>query len=269
MTDEQNQGATPEPTEVEQVETAQATTGAEPGKEPQAGDATPEKVEETAKKRGGVEKRISELTAKRREAESRAADAERRLAEVLAGAGDGKDDKAPSLESFDSYDDYVVARSRYEARQEFKALQRETAELSRKVATGQREEVLKAEFAAKVDDARSKYADFDAVAFNPQVPVTADMQAAILESELSADVAYYLGQNPEAAYRMTTMSGLSVAREIGRIEQLILSKPATVQATRAPDPVKPVSQRAPVARNPDEMTDAEYFAWRKSQKSAR
>ncbi len=266
MTDETQVEATSTPETVEQVETAQADTVAEQAESPQAVDSPTEKPDE-GKKKAGIEKRISELTAKRREAEARAIAAEQRLAEAL-GAGN-EDDKAPSLDDFNSYDEFVDARARYVARQEFKAQQRESIEASRSAAHGQREEVLKAEFAAKVDDARSRMADFDAVAFNPNVPVTAAMQAAILESDMSADIAYYLGKNPEAAYRMTSMSPLSVAREIGRIEQTILSTPVNIKATSAPDPIRPVNQRAPAAKNPDEMTDQEYFAWRKAQKTAR
>ena len=268
MTVENELAATATPVTAEQVEAAQADTGAEQAETPQATETPVEKQPEEGKKKAGIEKRISELTAKRREAEARAADAERRLAEALGAGGDDKE-KAPSLDSFDSYDDFVDARARFVARQEFKAQQRESAESGKKVANGQREDVLKAEFSAKVDDARSRIADFDAVAFNPDVPVTAAMQAAILESDMSADIAYHLGKNPDLAYRLTTMSPLSVAREIGRIEQSILSAPVNVKATQAPDPIRPVNQRAPAAKNPDEMTDSEYFAWRKAQKSAR
>lgn len=258
--------ATAQAEEADKVETEQSGTVAEQDQSPQATDTPVEKPDEAHKKRAGVEKRISELTAKRREAEARAAAAEQRLAEVLNSGDAGAKDEAPTLDGFESYDQYIDARTKWVARQEFKAQQRESAEASKKAAYGQREEVLKAEFAGKVEDARTRLPDFDAVAFNPNVPVTEAMQTAILESDMSADVAYYLGKNPEAAHRLTAMSPMSVAREIGRIEAMILAKPVTVAATKAPDPITPVSQRAPSAKNPDEMTDKEYFEWRKAQK---
>ena len=209
------------------------------------------------------------MTAKRREAEARADDAERKLAALTTASSGTEAQKAPVLDDFSTYDEFVDARARFAARQEYQAQQRESAETGKKVAHGQRDEVLKAEFSVKVEDARSRIGDFDAVAFNPSVPVTEAMQAAILESDMSADVAYYLGKNPDAAFRLTQMSPLSVAREIGRIEAHIIATPVKVPATSAPEPIRPVSQRAPAAKNPDEMSDQEYFQWRKSQKSAR
>jgi hypothetical protein len=265
---ELEQVPTTEAVEPELVETPKGETVAETGEAPQVEEAKPQE-EGKPKRSAGIEKRMSELTAKRREAEARAEAAEQRLAELTAAPADSTDVE-PTLDAFDSYDQYVKAQARWEARQEFKAQQRSNAEAGRNAAQGQREEVLKAGFAAQVEDARTKYTDFDAVAFNPNVPVTAAMQAAILESDMSADVAYHLGKNPDVAFRLATMSPIAVAREIGRIEQTILSTPAVVKATQAPDPISPVGQRsANVQKDPDKMSDAEYFAWRKSQKSAR
>lgn len=259
---------TTEAVEPELVEVPEGTTVAETGDAPQEGEKTPE--EGKPKRSAGIEKRMSELTAKRREAEARAEDAERKLAELTSAKGADGQEKEPSLDDFDTYDQFITAKTRWEAKQAFVSFQRENAEAGKKAAHGQRDEVLKAEFSAKVEDARTRMPDFDAVAFNPQVPVTEAMQAAILESDMSADLAYYLGKNPDAAFKMATMSPLSVAREIGRIEAAILSAPVVVKATQAPDPIRPVGQRsANVQKDPDEMTDAEYFAWRKSQNSAR
>lgn len=266
---ELEQVPTTEAVEPELVEPPKGETVAETGEAPQEGEAKTPEEGKPHKRSAGIEKRMSELTAKRREAEARAEAAEQRLAELTAQP-DAEGEKPPSLDDFNTYEDFVDAKARYAARQEFKAQQRTAAEAGKSAANGQREEVLKAGFAAQVEDARTRYTDFDAVAFDPKVPVTAAMQAAILESDMSADVAYHLGKNPDVAFRLATMSPLAVAREIGRIEQTILSTPAVVKATQAPDPISPVGQRsAPVQKDPDQMTDAEYFAWRKSQKSAR
>lgn len=271
MTDDVEQGTPTEPATAEQGEQAQAPeTGAEQGKPQETAEGQKPAEEAKPKRQGGIEKRISELTAKRREAEQRAADAERRLAEVTAGKSSEADDKAPILDSFDSYDAYVDARAEWVARQTFKAQQREAAEASSKSAAEQRQAVLRDEFAVKVADARERMPDFDAVAFNPNIPVTPAMQDAILESDMSADVAYFLGRNPDVAARLTSLSPMAVAREIGRIEAVILSQPVNVKATSAPDPIKPVGQKpAPVQKSPDEMTEEEYWAWRRTQKSMR
>lgn len=275
MTDTSEQGTTPEPSMAEPVETAATAAGTEAGQgnpqsDPQQADR-PVTDEARPKRKAGIEQRMSELTAKRKEAERRADEAERKLAEATAGnGGQEQSEKAPSLDDFQTYDDYVDARAKWIARQEYKAVQRESAEASRKSADETRKSALQEAFAAQVEDARSRMADFDAVVFSSQIPITAAVQDAILESDMSADVAYYLGKNPEVAARLLHLPAMAVAREIGRIEAALLSTPVVVKATQAPDPIKPVGQRsAVVQKNPDEMTEQEYWAWRKAQKSQR
>jgi hypothetical protein len=63
------------------------------------------------------------------------------------------------------------------------------------------------------------------------------------------------------------MTPIAVAKEIGRIEMELKKNPIQTQKiTNAPPPINPVGGQENVSgKKPDEMTQAEFDAWRKSQ----
>lgn len=96
----------------------------------------------------------------------------------------------------------------------------------------------------RVEAAMEKYSDFDEVARNPNLPVTQVMADAIKASDVGPDVAYYLGSNPKEAARISRLSPLLQAKEIGKIEVKVTSEPPVKKTTSAPAPITPVSARA-------------------------
>lgn len=251
-----------EPEKVEQGEPQQQPAAEKVEQKPQD--------EERERKRTGLNKRFSELTQARREAEERAARAEKELEEIRnrqkATAEGGKDGK-PSLDSFDSYDAYVEALSDWKAREAVKDATREQFETRQQAIEQSKKAALDAEYRVKADLARDKYADFDAVAFREDVIVSKPMMDAIMYSEHGADLQYWFGKNPDQAARISMLSAPEALLAIGRLEAQIASQPA-VKATAAPAPISPVQSRAQAQKTPDEMTDEEYIAWRTAQKRA-
>ena len=136
-----------EPTEPEEQEAAPEPPPLEPGDEDYS-----EKVQ----------KRISKAIAKQREAERRAEYWERQAQQEQeqrkpAPAGHTPaDDQAPREDTFESYEDYVRAVARYEARQEWQANER-----IREARTKQ------ARVDAKMKVGLEKYPDFAEVVFDP------------------------------------------------------------------------------------------------------
>ena len=94
------------------------------------------------------------------------------------------------------------------------------------------------------EEARSKYDDFEQVAYNPKLPVTNVMAETIQSSEIGPELAYYLGSNPKEAERISRMSPLSQAKEIGKIEAKLVSAPPVKKTTSAPAPISPVTARS-------------------------
>lgn len=234
--------------------------------------AEPQKDEEAERKQKGLSKRFSELTQQRREAEARAARAEqeaeelRKRLEATAKAEGGE--SAPKLEDFETYDEYNRAVARWEARETLRQEQKRLAEEQYRTVNEQKQAALQAEYQAKADIARTKYADFDAVAFRQDVPVSQPMVDAILYSEMGAELQYHFGKNPEDAARIARMSPPEALLAIGRLEAQLQTQPAA-KATSAPAPISPVNARAAAQKTPDEMTDEEYYAWRRQQNSQR
>ena len=124
------------------------------------------------------------------------------------------------------------------------------------------------------EEARSKYDDFEQVAYNPKLPVTNVMAETIQSSEIGPELAYYLGSNPKEAERISRMSPLSQAKEIGKIEAKLVSAPPVKKTTSAPAPISPVTARSAGVsaydttdpRSTKAMTDSQWIeAERKRQ----
>ena len=99
-------------------------------------------------------------------------------------------------------------------------------------------------YAEREEEARAKYDDFEQVAYNPQLRVTDVMAETIKASDIGPDLAYWLGSNPKEADRISRLSPLLQAREIGKIEAKLSAEPVQKKTSSAPAPITPVTARA-------------------------
>ena len=95
----------------------------------------------------------------------------------------------------------------------------------------------------KEEEVRSKYDDFDQVAYNPNLPITDVMAETIRASEIGPELAYHLGSNPEEAKRIARLSPFLQAKEIGKIEAKLAENPPVKKTSSAPAPITPVTAR--------------------------
>ena len=118
------------------------------------------------------------------------------------------------------------------------------------------------------EQARDKYEDFEAVAYNPSLKITTVMAQTIQASDTGPDVAYYLGLNPKEADRISRLSQFLLAKEIGKLEAKVASSPPTKKPSSAPAPIQPVvasSSRGPAYDTTDprslkSMSTSEWIA---------
>lgn len=96
----------------------------------------------------------------------------------------------------------------------------------------------------KEEEVRAKYDDFEQVAYNPNLRITAEMAQTIQASDIGPEVAYHLGTNPKEADRISRLSPLMQAREIGRIEAKLAADPPVKRTTNAPPPITPITARS-------------------------
>lgn len=180
------------------------------------------------------------------------------------------DSGRPARENFGSDEDYVDALTDWKLEQKW-------APMQQKMAEQQRAQQLDVEWDSKLARAKTEYSDFDDVLSDAQdIPITQVMAQTIKSSDVGADLAYFLGKDPDYAVKISRMDPLSAARELGRIESYIeydksskksAAKPAV---SKAPNPIKPMrSSTSSSTKSLEDMTPAEYMAYRNKQVAER
>ena len=121
--------------------------------------------------------------------------------------------------------------------------ERKAEELLAKREQARQQAELLESFHEREEEARVKYDDFEQVAYNPKLPITDAMAQTIQASEVGPDIAYYLGSNPKEAERISRLSALMQAKEIGKIESKLADNPPVKKTSNAPAPIAPVTAR--------------------------
>ena len=139
----------------------------------------------------------------------------------------------PPIEQFNSPDEYADALAERKAEEL----------LARREQARMQSEIIES-YHDKEEDARNKYDDFEQVAYNPKLPITDAMAQTIQASEVGPDMAYYLGSNPKEADRISRLSPLQQAKELGKIEAKLADNPVVKKTSSAPAPIAPITARS-------------------------
>jgi len=255
--------ALPDQVEQEDAATADADAPDDGAAEPEAetkpdasaGDKTPPAEDEKSRSALRRERRKQHLA----ETEERLRKAEESLTAIRL-ASDGTE--APKESDFDDYTDYAAAKAVWAYNSSSRKAQASQVETQHEAAKAERDAAIRAGWQEQVEAAKATYKDFEAVAYNNEVPITAAMGEVIMSSDVGAELAYYLGSNRSESARIAAMSPLAAAKELGRIEANI-SAPKPRTATKAPPPVKPVKPNAGTGEKaPSEMSYQQYRRWR-------
>ena len=241
----------------------------------------------------GVDKRINELTKKWRTAErerdyerEKRLEAEEKLAKFESTNTDDKDNPKPKRDDFDFDEDYIEALTQWTVNQTLKA----SAKKVEKVVKDdkEKEEITETwkDLDSAIDTGREKYADFDKlVVLNKDLVLSTAVVALALDTEAPAGVLYWLAKNPDKSAEISGMSPIKAAREVTKIEREVMSassqeeeekkkleeekkknleaeKPKKKEITKAPAPITPVKADGVIEKDPENMTAAEYRAWR-------
>jgi hypothetical protein len=153
-----------------------------------------------------------------------------------------------------------------EAYAEAMAYQKAEELIAKREAAKQQSQVLES-YQEREEAARDKYDDFEQVAYNPKLPITNVMAETIQSSDIGPELAYYLGTNPKDAERISRMTPLAQAKEIGKIEAKLSDNPPVKKTTSAPAPISPVTARSSGSpafdttdpRSTKTMTDSQWI----------
>jgi hypothetical protein len=245
----------------------------------------PEKHEKGGK--NNLNERFKKMTARVHTAEDRAERAEAELAKLKGEAGK-QDTSEPNEEDFDSYEDYLDALSEY--RDKGGDEDDKQDDQSQKDSADFQADFMKAQKSVmrQIDGWEDCPEDFEQVAFDKSVEVSAAMVLAISEMENPGEALYALGKNPDKAMDIANMApripdfdGLpatertkvirKLMNQAQAIEDLVSSKPktedkpagqkqsATKQVTSAPDPITPTAgDSAKVTKDLNDMSFEEF-----------
>lgn len=167
-------------------------------------------------------------------------------------------EQPPQRESFRDDEAYTVAQLEHLA--EVKAAQK-LEQRARAAEAERRSE----SFIEKAEKASERYADFQAVVANPALPINDGMAEFIAESDLGADVAYFLGKNPMKAAQIAQLSPMKAARELTRIEAEIAARPKATPS-KAPDPISPVGTRGKPSSSSLPSDDDDIATWMQKER---
>lgn len=131
----------------------------------------------------------------------------------------------------------IAKRAAWEVRQQTAQEKQAAVNAEREAVYAERQQKMAAAWTEAVEDARERLPDFDQV-FTDQVPVHPRAVEFIVESEKSAEIAYWLGKNPKAAEALAKQFETAPAKaliELGRIESRV-GVPQAKTLSTAPKP---------------------------------
>lgn len=172
-----------------------------------------------------------------------------------------KAEAPPKAEDFADYESFVVAKAKYELRQDMAREQQEARRRAEEQSRSQQQASFQDAVRAKIAAATEKFPDFEDVALDPSVPVTETMLQVCVASDKGDELAYHLGKNPAEAKRIAKLPPVAQVLELGKLEAKLAAPPPPPKKTKAPPPPPNLTGgAAPVSAPPDDPEA--YRQWR-------
>jgi hypothetical protein len=250
----------------EMVEPAVNKGQSEPGLAEDEATGTDEK-----KQNPKLEKRFSELTKARKEAEAQLAEErkskeslEARLAALEGNQAprqqEQESNQRPTPDNYKDAFEYAEALSSWSAEQ---ALVKREQEVKQKEADAKRETVYKT-WSQKLEATKAELPDYEDMVASSTVKVNDIVRDAILESDVGPRILYEIASDDDLAEKLTTMSLPSALKLIGKLEVQFertdskAEKKTVVAKSKAPEPIRPLRSTGGLA---DVATDGENISF--------
>jgi hypothetical protein len=239
------------PTEAESVkkdsEPAQDKEQSEPKAEEEAKEQDPEKSKEK------LNKRFDKVSKRAKDAEAKAAQLEKELAELRANGNPPQQEQKPvnngkpRAEQFDDAYQYAEALAEWSAEQAL--LRRDAEEVAKKAQEAANKQVES--WNQKLDKAKKELPDFDRIVQSSNIEISDEIKKAIVESDVGANILYELASDEEYAQSLAAMDSVKALKELGKLEARLearaekkpkADKPKEiVRSSNAPEPIKPLT----------------------------
>lgn len=246
--------------EVEAKEESEATTD---NTDDTAADEAEDSENGGKQRKSGVQKRIDKLTADKYEAQRKAELAEEKLKKLLEA--DSSDDVSgkPNADDYDTYDEYLEKLVDWRAGKAAEKSERHEKLKEQAESEADREVTLNGIAANLQQAGMAKHDDFMATV--QATPINDDMLMVIGDSEVGADIAYYLGKNPDQAAHIASLSPVQMGRAIAIIEQEV-SRSAPAQVQKPAATVEKVKGSAKPDTDPENLPIDEWMRLRNEGK---
>lgn len=173
--------------------------------------------------------------------------------------------QAPDFSQIQDPTEELAERTAWKVRQQTAAEAEARLKEQKDAATAETTAKLAAAWMEAVEDARERIKDFDSVVTD-KTPIHARAVPFIVESDKSAEIAYWLGKNPkdaEALYAKFESQPAQALIELGRIEAR-LSAPEPKRVSTAPKPAKTLNGGAsPLSFDGSKAGVGDMQAWLK------
>jgi hypothetical protein len=253
------------------VEPAAEKGQSEPGLVEDEATGTEEK-----KQNPKLEKRFSELTKQRKEAEAKVKELEERLAAKESNPAPTQaleSNREPQPDDYKDAFEYARELSKWSAEQ---ALAKRDLEIKQKEVEAKRATVIQT-WQEKLDATKAELPDYEVMVASSSVSVNDTVRDAIVESDVGPRILYELASNDELAEKLTSMTTAGALKLIGKLEAQFekTEEPAkaekkTVAAkSNAPEPIRPLRSTGGVAEVSLDGNDIPYQQWKAARKAGK
>lgn len=165
-----------------------------------------------------------------------------RLEEQLkarAPAEQKNSDNEPQLADYDDFQKYSRDLAKWVAKQEVQSTLSERQALESQYRANAAQQQTAAAWGKKVEAALKDIPDYVDVVSAADIPLSAAMKEAIMESDAGPKLAYHLATHPDEAARIATLTPIGAVRALTLIEAGFKAKPVT----STPEPIVPTGAK--------------------------
>jgi hypothetical protein len=229
-----------------------------------------------------LEKRFSELTKARKEAEAQVAE-ERKARESLEArlaALEGnrepiqapESNRKPSPDSYKDAFEYAEALAEWSAEQ---ALARREQEVKQKEVEAKRATVIQT-WQEKLEATKAQLPDYEAMVSSSSMSVNDTVRDAIVESDVGPRILYELASNDELAEKLNGLTTAGALKLIGKLEAQfekteapVAGKKTVAAKSKAPEPIRPLRSTSGIADVGMDGNDMSYQQWKAARQAGK
>lgn len=238
---------------------------------------------EEKKQNPKLEKRFSELTKARKEAEAQATEErtkreglEARLAaleSIKAPNQAPESNREPQPDDYKDAFEYAKELSKWSAEQ---ALLKREQEVKQKEVEAKREKVIST-WQQKLEATKAELPDYEVMVASSTVSVNDTVRDAILESDVGPRILYELASDDELAEKLTGLTTAGALKLIGKLEAQFEKTDAPAKAekktvaakSKAPEPIRPLKSTSGVADVGMDGNDMSYQQWKAARQAGK